>query len=115
MKTNEFEEFLNDINLTDYQDNKIISRYFFDVEDGWLQLIKNLIIELIEFGWDGKILQVKQKYGGLRFYIQNETVVERTIISKYEKESYNICEICGNLGNQVTKNGWIVTLCEKHI
>ena len=48
---------------------KITSCDFFDVQVGWYPLIKNLIDELITLGWDKKVTQVKEKFGGLRFYI----------------------------------------------
>ena len=93
--------------------SKIKDRGFFSVNDGWLNLIRNLIDELIKAGWDKEIVQVKEKFGGLRFYIGggNDTIFK--IITKYETLSYSVCEDCGQPG-QVRTGGWIRTLCDVH-
>ncbi len=113
----EFEEFLIEANLRNWHTNEqITSRGFFEVKDGWLPLIKNLILELINAGWSREIEQVKQKFAGLRFYIPYERTIDREIIRRYEMASYEICEICGELGaDETVKNNWIMTLCKKHI
>ena len=91
----------------------IISRHFFSVSDGWLGIIKRLIEDLIELGWNKEICQVKEKFGGLRFYINNgsEDIFRRIRLA--EDASYITCEKCGELG-QLRGDGWISTLCEEH-
>lgn len=93
---------------------KITSCNFFDVDAGWYLLIKNLIDELIKLGWDKKITQVKEKFGGLRFYINGGSNEIYEKINEYEKLSYNICELCGEKGELRTKIRWFTTLCDKH-
>lgn len=58
-------------------------------------------------------VQVKEKFGGLRFYIQGGDEEIYAAISMAEALSYRVCEICGSCGRQ-TKSVWIETLCEKH-
>jgi len=65
--------------------------------------------------------QVKEKFGGLRFYVSfGENTSEETIkqidqwICEAETECDNICEVCGESPVQRT-SGYIQTLCEKHI
>lgn len=97
-------------------DQKIIkSRYFFEVNDGWLLLISQLIEELISLGWNRKLHQCKEKWGGLRFYIEsgNESIYKT--ITDFEKKSNNICEKCGNPGYTRFNSVWVVTMCEKCI
>jgi len=97
----------------------ILTSDFFEISEGWFPLVKNLIDELIAIGWDKNVTQVKEKFGGLRFYIEipTESPVEPKdiykIISKYEKLSYYTCEKCGNEGKLRT-NGWHTTLCDEH-
>lgn len=116
MKNEEFEKYLNSINglkngyFTDRE--RITSRYFFEVNDGWLDLIHDLIADLIKLGWDKEICQVKEKFGGLRFYINGGSVEIFDRISKAEADSYNICEICGTIENVGVTSGWISVLCE---
>lgn len=80
---------------------------------GWIPLIDTLIQELIAAGWDKDCAQIKEKFGGLRFYIGAGSDEIHDIISKYEKLSYKTCEACGNPGKS-TSSGWIKTLCEEH-
>ena len=88
---------------------------FFGVKEGWYQLIKDLIVDLNEMGWDKQVMQVKEKFGGLRFYvnshIENDDLHNR--VFKAEKDSYKICEVCGEPG-RVRNNGWYMTLCYSH-
>ena len=55
--------------------------------------------------------QVKEKFGGLRFYVDNCDDYTRGVIAMAESMSYRICEDCGNLGKK-RSGGWIRTLCD---
>ena len=57
--------------------------------------------------------QVKEKFGGLRFYVNGANEEHYNYISFAENMSYRTCEKCGNPGKLYT-NGWHTTLCEKH-
>lgn len=59
-----------------------------------------------------KVFQVKEKWGGLRFYLNGGTEEMQAAINKAEKESLQICEICGMPG-RIRNNGWTVTLCDR--
>lgn len=56
-------------------------------------------------------VQVKEKYGGLRFYVNGYNDYVRGLISMAESMSYRTCEECGNPGKP-NERGWIITLCE---
>ena len=83
------------------------------VGEGWNELIKNLIEELLQLGWDKRINSIKEKFGGLRFYIENYPVGGHEVVSKYERLSYHTCEKCGEEGI-LRKGSWIQTLCDEH-
>jgi len=87
---------------------------FFSCGNGWFLLIKELIEDLLKLGWDGNLCQVKEKFGGLRFYIGSGSDEIHDKIINAEKESYNICEKCGNEGKLRNDIGWYLTLCEEH-
>jgi len=91
----------------------ILTTDFFEVSEGWYGLIKNLIEELVLVGWDKEVAQVKEKFGGLRFYIGEGNDEIFTIITKYERLSETICELCGAEG-KLRYGGWIKSLCDKH-
>ena len=86
---------------------------FFAIGPGWYGLVKELIEKAIAAGWDRQICQVKEKFGGLRFYINSAPDEVRALIKEAENKSYEICEVCGEPG-EMRHGGWIVTLCDKH-
>ena len=86
---------------------------FFACGSGWYPLIKELIEDLIALGWDKKICQVKEKFGGLRFYINSGSDEMHERISKAENDSYEICEQTGKPGVLRTDIGWYTTLCDE--
>lgn len=58
------------------------------------------------------VVQIKEKYGTLRFYMSSETYVMSDFIREAEKESSVTCEECGKPGEERTDRSWIVTLCD---
>ena len=58
-------------------------------------------------------VQVKEKYGGLRFYVQAATDKHHQYINFAESMSYRTCEECGAPGKTYT-DGWHMTLCDIH-
>jgi hypothetical protein len=58
-------------------------------------------------------VQVKEKFGGLRFYVQAATDKHYSYISFAESMSYCTCEECGAPGKTYT-DGWHMTLCDIH-
>jgi len=59
------------------------------------------------------VVQVKEKFGTLRFYIQAGTDEHYNYISFAESMSGRTCEQCGNPGKRLGR-GWIYTACEVH-
>lgn len=115
MTDKDFNNFLKTVNLKScYTDKNINNRYFFSVDNGWLGLIKKLILDLFKNGWNGQIAQVKEKFGGLRFYIGHDNDAIFDLISEAEGKSYEICETCGDVGELNKTNGWLKTVCPIH-
>ena len=56
------------------------------------------------------ILQVKEKFGGLRFYYSGGDGRIEGMVSFAEQLSYKICEETGERGYECSKNGWLRTL-----
>lgn len=57
--------------------------------------------------------QVKEKFGGLRFYVDGATEKHWNYIAFAENMSYRVCEDCGAPGKLYT-DGWHKTLCDIH-
>ena len=56
-------------------------------------------------------VQVKEKFGGLRFYVFGGDDEVRGMIQMAESFSYRVCDTCGNKGI-LRKEGWWRTNCD---
>jgi len=112
-------------NLVLDADGNRINEYFqmtagnLDIGKGWYQIIHDLIAELLTTDWDKDVHQVKEKFGGLEFYVGSASTEVREIIRKYGKLSYETCEVCGERGELRKDCGWhgttwYKTMCDKH-
>lgn len=59
------------------------------------------------------IVQVKEKFGTLRVYVDNSNRRTSAAISFAVRLSSRTCETCGQPG-KLDGEGWLRTLCEKH-
>lgn len=91
---------------------------YLEVSECWYSLIDSLCTDLqvLADASDLQVeaLQVKEKFGGLRFYVMNATGEMLDLIDKAEDASFAICETCGEPGKQAVEKGWVYTACEKH-
>jgi hypothetical protein len=96
-------------------------------DDGWYDIIDKLclcISMLVNLtGMCVEASQVKEKFGGLRFYIDIGAVpgnflsiahIVFDITEIAEVFSYMTCEICGKPGELSRTGSWYKTLCEEH-
>ena len=93
----------------------------FECRDGWYQLIDTLCDTIQGYIDRNKkyndieipqvvAIQVKEKFGTLRFYHDGGDDVIRGMVWLAENLSAEICENCGNPG-ELVKSNWIQTLC----
>lgn len=82
------------------------------VGPGWRGILERLVEDLFTLGWDGQIAQVKEKFGGLRFYIGAGSPAVWERIAQAEREAYRTCEDCGAPG-KLNDQGWWKTLCDE--
>jgi len=96
----------------------------FECGDGWFDLIDTLCrniqhhVDWYSTSHPDKIeppiaAQVKEKFGGLRFYLDGGDDTICGMVMMAESMSYHICEECGNKGKS-RSNGWVRTLCDEH-
>ena len=83
--------------------------------DGWYKIIADLSEKLSKF--EGvEAAQVKEKFGGLRFYLDGTTEENwkeaHKLTNEAEMLSLKTCENCGEPGKR-RSGGWIRTLCDK--
>lgn len=60
-----------------------------------------------------KVAQIKEKFGGLRFYYDGGDEHIRGMVSMAESWAAHTCEECGKPGTSRSE-GWIKTLCDEH-
>lgn len=93
----------------------------FETGDGWFWLINNLCKTIQSYIDSNQHLnipqviadQVKEKYGGLRFYYHGGDEKIDGMVWLAEHMSYHICEECGATENIGETQSWIRVLCEK--
>jgi len=78
---------------------------------GWESLYAPLIARCKAEGVG--VLQIKEKFGGLRFYVMDGSEELHAAIKEAEAKSLTICEQCGSPG-ELRKGGWRKTLCDQH-
>lgn len=59
------------------------------------------------------VAQIKEKFGGLRFYYDGGDDYIYGLVSMAESWADIACEECGGIGHR-RSGGWIRTLCDKH-
>ena len=104
------------------KDYDYTSTYLDDIPVGWKiafgeMMCEEIKQELVRCNYlnEYRILQIKEKYGGLRWY-DNGTPIGckvQEIIDKYSVLSENICIICGKPDVPLTNNGWLSPFCKK--
>jgi len=101
--------------------DKFLSSYYksVDVDEGWYQIITDCDKALMQIDPDYKIAQIKQKFGGLRYYFEpssstyDDELWEKmnAVVLAYEKIASITCEATGNSGVLMkSSSGWFKTL-----
>jgi hypothetical protein len=91
-----------------------------DCFPGWAGLILDCDAQLAKIDPQYEVLQIKQKFGKLRYYFKasDESLFPKMqkIVIKTETISGNVCEICGVRGQAENLGGslYVQTLCRKH-
>lgn len=87
--------------------------------DGWFHLL-DVLCEELQRQTDQRgapqleATQVKEKYGGLRFYTTLASDAQEAMIDMAESLSERMCEECGAPGKRNDQKGWVTTRCEAH-
>jgi hypothetical protein len=100
-----------------------LMNFGFECGDGWYKLIDDGCAIIQEYlkthkGMKFKAEQIKEKWGGLRFYYSGGDENISNLISLMEHTSYQICEECGlqfdtvlSTSDETGSGGYIRTLC----
>jgi len=95
----------------------------FTVGPGWWPIIESLCGNIQHhIDWKNKesevvaqvvVAQIKEKFGGLRFYYSGGDDTIDGMVRMAEAWASNACEECGVPGHS-RSGGWIKTLCNEH-
>lgn len=83
------------------------------VGKGWAPLVNRVFDKLESTKGSIKIVQVKEKYAGLRIYTDYSNKELDAVINQVERQSLTMCEECGKPG-KVRGQGWYYTSCDIH-
>lgn len=89
---------------------------------GWVPLVVKLNEDLAAILPDYTIAQVKEKFAGLRFYVDSfgvprddpRVALAREVIAEAEAMSQSVCQVCGSPG-RFREVSWYATLCDEHL
>lgn len=93
-------------------------------DDGWYRVIRSLAASIssendrYRSDEDGKIVsvvQLKEKFGGLRVYLTHQPDFVRGAVRTAERMAEQTCELCGATEGNVRRHdnsGWMKTVCE---
>lgn len=101
------------------EQNKSTISFGIEIDDGWFNIIHALSATITQYdNWHNLVgdertlaIQVKEKFGGLRFYGFPSTEEIHGAIDMAEQMSFRMCETCGAPGQMHHKNNWLKTLC----
>lgn len=90
--------------------------FHFECGDGWYYLLYRLSQRISYIlqrdNLDCYAVQVKEKFGGLRFYMSTTNDEIENEISMAEKIAEKTCEKCGKPGELINNRGWMITSCK---
>jgi len=87
-------------------------------EKGWQDIVLNLNKKLTILDDEYEIIQIKEKFGILRFYYKTDTKYTSVknammkYVSEAELSSGSVCEKCGDPGVLIKEEFWRKTLCQ---
>jgi len=93
--------------------------YGVECGDGWIPIVVALDVQIALIDPNYVVHQVKEKFGGLRYYIATSESLSdedrtriRDLVSYAEAICWTICEDCGREGT-LRKHGWWKTMCDE--
>jgi len=101
--------------------NETLMCFGIETGDGWFSLL-DCLCQSIQLDLDQprseetrqvEAVQVKEKFGGLRFYYTGGHDRIRGMVDLAESLSYKICDVCGGPG-ETSQTGWARTRCSDH-
>jgi len=101
------------MNIVEWSQKYVSDKNYAPVGPGWKHIILHLCKDIMCLDLKVDVVQVKEKFGGLRFYIDGGNEEINDLIQNAEAESFQTCEECGSKEDVSTSGDWRLTLCKK--
>jgi hypothetical protein len=91
-------------------------RFCFWCGDGWYEIIFQLcerlepLVANLDDAMQFQVMQVKEKFGGLRFYVEGSSNEIETLIDSACELSRRTCEVCGQEVGSLAQHGSLLRL-----
>lgn len=92
--------------------------FYFECDNGWYNILDSVCYKIQSYIDDHapkvpqiEATQVKEKFGGLRFYFGGGDDFIYELIHEAERKSTSVCETCGEPGSIINKRNWLVCRC----
>lgn len=88
----------------------------FDVSlpEGWYEITREACDAIVRVDPTARVAQLKEKFGGVRMYMNKSAHTTHTVIQELEIRSVRTCQKCGAEGKRTQKKWLVATLCEEH-
>lgn len=105
--------------MNKYRDGAQLPEWHDEVGEGWHPILERLHERLAQADPDYRAGTVKEKFGGLRVYLNTaETPEIQELIDVAELAAAETCEFCGAPGRRRGRSDkpwtWIKTCCDAH-
>lgn len=115
MAQNDFEYKLKIVQRSDYRENLNDEEQKYRVFSTPIEVERARLKMIEERQAIPVAVQVKEKFGCLRFYVDNATIVHHKLIAMAENLSSKTCDVCGAPATpKKVHTGWISTRCDEH-
>lgn len=110
---------MDDFNIVDELKSRIADPFEkrVDCGEGWFGLLSDLHDKLAHIDPNYVLFEVKEKFGALRFYYEASNpeadIIFRSLVRMYERMSERICEVTGEPGILMKRDGVYKTLNER--
>lgn len=97
----------------DYDMSETCMCWGINCNEGWFNLLDELIGKIVKAEPKTEAVQIKEKYGILKVYVTKGSQKVENLIDKYEEKSSKVCEDCGKSGKLHDIEGWLYTVCDE--
>jgi hypothetical protein len=89
-------------------------RWLLSIPPGWHDLYRRLVADLEAIDPAVEVVQAKEKFGRMRVYLARFSDELAELKWEAERQSLQICQLCGAPGELMVQSGIYSTVCPHH-